>query len=447
MGVCGQSTELVGELLKCWPCMVHSPECMLVQSTNEDDEFNTSMSASSTGRGNNAPPTFIDTASLMFAPSNHSTSSPASPRVSFQLPTTNSSNSPDTDHLPLTFSTAMSSSSSEQKSRRRTWHIADVQIGDRLLSPFRERTTHHHSSPADPRRMSVRQSVGLAMMEEEDEEGESTVGGGGVRERAEKTEFEAVNVQHTLRFSALTEMDEDEVDSPITATVLPAASTASSTPSSLPTTASTSSACPAWSAGTTDSEKSPQFVGFINTSRRAGRPAVRQSVRLSSRRQTIASTSSAASPTALRRQTIAPTSSSSTTVAAIGTGTSHGPSWPAAAGPRPLRPSSTITANTAVVRPGSGATKQKPRFDVAASLARPVTWKMHKGPLAERVNGSGVKAVDGGKATMDREKGGRDEVRVRQRREMRQKSIDYARNVRLGQRAGQENNAPAVKQQ
>ena len=85
---------------------------------------------------------------------------------------------------------------------------------------------------------------------------------------------------------------------------------------------------------------------------------------------------------------------------------------------------------------------------MAASLARPVTWKMHKGPLTERVlNGGsgGVKAE--GKANMEREKGGKEEVRVRQRREMRQRSIDYARNVRVGQRAGQENTAPAVKQQ
>ena len=284
--------------------------------------------------------------------------------------------------------------------------------------------------------MSVRQSVGLARMEEEEEEevggGEREVGGG-----MERTAFEAANVQQTLRFSTLTE--EDEVDS----TTTQPSSSGPSLPSSRLTTAATPPNCPVWATGTTTiSEKSPQFVGFI-TSRRGGRPptAVRQSIRLSSRRQTIATPSSTASSAATRRQTIAPTSSSFSTTSSA---TSASTAWPATAGPRPLRPTSTIASNNPTTRP----TKQKPRFDVAASLARPVTWKMHKGPLAERVNGGGgVKAAEG-KVAMERDKVGRDEVRGRQRREMRQKSIDYARNVRAGQRgAGQENSAPAVKQQ
>ena len=299
--------------------------------------------------------------------------------------------------------------------------MADVQIGDRLLSPFR-------------------QSVGLAMMEEEEEEQADTSGvdrGTG----AEKSAFEAANVRQTLRFSTLTE--EELNDTPTTAT--PNNSTASIAAVSRPSTASAasaaSSACPAWTTGVTASDKSPPFVGFI-TNRRGGArapPAVRQSVRLSSRRQTIAPSSSAANPSATRRQTIAPSSKPAPTAAGAAPGATG---WPATTGARPLRPASTIT-------PAGAARPPKQRFDVAASLAKPVTWKMHKGPLAERSankagGGGGVKAAEGKAVAAARDKGEKEEVRVRQRREMRQKSIDYARNVQVVRRAGQENRAAAV---
>ena len=219
----------------------------------------------------------------------------------------------DDDFTPLPSFHSISSSS--LKSRRKTWHKADIQIGDRLLSPMR-----------------------------------------GVGEERETVTGQA------LMFSSVTEADVEDSVMEDTATLPPPIP-----PTPAPLVPQLPPAVPAQS--------------FVST--RRPRPSIRPSTRLSvSRRQTLT-------------PVVPPTPPS---------------------GRRPLRPTSLAPA------PKGG----KSRFDVAASLAKPVTWRMHKGPIGSEVgnpNGRGYKVREGGNEGVGVKEG----KEMQRRRQSRQKSVDYRR--------------------
>ena len=215
-----KTIDLIQSLLEHFPCLVHSPECLLVLSLSDDSP---------------SPP-----------------SSPSSP-IPSQLPPPPSTSSPP----PYP---SLSISSHDLKARRKTWHKADIHIGDRLLSP-----TRFPIPPSSPpsRRQSIRASIGVV-----------GVGGEGEREEEvgrERAEFERVHTQ-PLIFSAVQEGEEGEEDREEVER-----STEEVGETSPPVAA----------------VQSPPFVGFISARRGGGRQSTRSMTRMSSRLST-------------RRQTLAP---------------------------------------------------------------------------------------------------------------------------------------------
>ena len=351
-----KTVELIQALLEHFPCLVHSPECLLVLPLSDD------------------------------SPSPPPSPTPSSPPTSFPpFPT-------------------LSISSHDLKARRKTWHKADLHIGDRLLSPTR---LPPPPASASARRQSIRAMLGGVVEEGEEEE----VGG-------ERAEWERANTQ-PLIFSAVREED-GEVDREGEGGPAVQAAVAEQLPAVAP------------------APHSPPFVGFISARRGGGRHSTRPVTRTSSRLST-------------RRQTLAPPPPSSSTSP-----------WPAPSSSipsststrRPLRPSSSIL-------PPPRPSPARPRFDVAASLAKPVSWRMHRGPLNPTAatpsppppstlvptptptntptstltptprlstgnpHGRSAKTRPPSDAAQ-----GKENAELKRRKAMRQKSIDYARSVR-----------------
>ena len=368
-----QTLELIQALLDRFPCQHHSPECLLVvSSTSELDE------------------TFSLT-----------TPSPSS------LPSSTPSSDDDNDPSePSPHHRVVSQRDLKAASRRKTWHKADIQIGDRLLSPARNPS---QPSPAGSRRQSIRASIG-----------------GGAVVEGEVGEFERAHTQ-PLMFSAVMEADGEESAAMDDAEPSHAMPSSTSPP---PTSAA-------------EAPGSPPFVGFITTTRR-GRAPARESMRPSTRLSTLMAT---------RRQTMSPSPSHAFTPSTASSSSSSSlsssvPSWPSLT---PAAPSTALSAQrpassssrrplrpaTSVLPPLAKPSAPRPRFDVAASLAKPVSWKMHRGPVqaaapshtrrpsASNPNGRTVKP----RPSIDASQG-KENDELKRRKAMRQKSIDYARQVR-----------------